>query len=66
MNKPLIAVADSVFPNLEPAKEVFSNLDATIRLATEPTKAAILDVAREADALMVTFAQIDREIIDGL
>ena len=66
MTKTLIAIADSVFPSLEPAKRVLAALDAEVRLASAPTAAAILEVGRDADALMVTFAQITAEIIGGL
>jgi D-3-phosphoglycerate dehydrogenase len=63
MPKPLIAIADSVFPSLDSAKEIFSKLDATVVLAENSTSAAIIEVARDADALMVTFAQINSEVI---
>ncbi|MGE4657519.1 MAG: C-terminal binding protein [Gammaproteobacteria bacterium] len=66
MPKTLIAVADSVFPNLEPTERVFSKWDATVRLAKEPTLEGILEVARKADGLMVTFAQLTAELIQGL
>lgn len=66
MTKTLIAIADSVFPSLEPAKRVFAALDAEVRLASAPTAEAILEVGRDADAVMVTFAQITAEIIAGL
>ncbi len=61
-----IAVADSVFPNLDPATEILSELNATITLAEDSTPEAIIEVARDADALMVTFAQITSEVIGGL
>jgi D-3-phosphoglycerate dehydrogenase len=66
MTKPLIAVADSVFPSLDPAKKIFSKLDATVVLAENSTPDAIIEVARDADALMVTFAQINSEVIASL
>ncbi len=66
MPKPLIAIADSVFPSLDSAKEIFSKLDATVVLAENSTSAAIIEVARDADALMVTFAQINSEVIASL
>jgi D-3-phosphoglycerate dehydrogenase len=66
MTKPLIAVADSVFPSLDPAKKIFAKLDATLVLAENSTPDAIIEVARDADALMVTFAQINSEVIAGL
>lgn len=66
MPKTLIAVADSVFPSLAPTEQVFSRLDAELRLAGEATPEGILAVARQADALMVTYAQITAQVIEGL
>jgi len=66
MSKILIAVADSVFPDLAPTERVFSRLGATVQLAREPTIDAILEVAQKADGLMVTFAQLSAELIQGL
>jgi D-3-phosphoglycerate dehydrogenase / 2-oxoglutarate reductase len=62
----LIAVADSVFANLQPTEKVLSSLNATVQLAEQATPEAILDVAREADGLMVTYANISKEIIEGM
>ena len=66
MKSPLVAVTDSVFANLEPAYKILAKLNADIRLAKEPTPDAILEVAREADALLVTYANITSEIINEL
>lgn len=66
MSKTLIAVADSVFTSLDPAKRVLADLGATVELAKAPTADAILDIAREADGLMVTFASIDKDLIKEL
>ena len=66
MKQLLIAVADSVFPSLDPAKKIFSTLDATVILAENSSAEAIIEVAHNADALMVTFAQIDSKVIAGL
>jgi D-3-phosphoglycerate dehydrogenase / 2-oxoglutarate reductase len=62
----LVAVSDSVFPNLNPAREVVSKIDAELRLAANPTPEAILEVARDADALLVTYAKITAEMIPQL
>jgi D-3-phosphoglycerate dehydrogenase / 2-oxoglutarate reductase len=62
----LVAVADSVFPNLDPAREVLSRIGATLSLAAKPTPAAILGVAAEADALLVTYAKITAELIQQM
>ena len=66
MKSPLVAVTDSVFASLEPAYKILAKLNADIRLAKEPTPDAILEVAREADALLVTYANITSEIINEL
>jgi D-3-phosphoglycerate dehydrogenase len=66
MTKLTVAVTDSVFPNLEPAAEALSDLDVEIKLAAEPTEEAILDVARDADGLLVTYAKITSAIISNL
>ncbi|MDA0706365.1 MAG: C-terminal binding protein [Proteobacteria bacterium] len=46
--------------------EIFSELDATVTLAENSTPEAIIEAARDADALMVTFAQITSEVIGKL
>ncbi len=60
---PLVAVSDTVFPDLEPARKVVSRVGAELRLAREATPDAILAVARDADALLVTYAKITAEMI---
>lgn len=66
MGKPLIAVADSPFPNLDPAATVLSELNAELVMADAPTPEGILAVARQADGLMVTYGKITAEVIAGL
>jgi D-3-phosphoglycerate dehydrogenase len=66
MNTPIVAVADSVFPSLGPAQQVLAGLNAKLYLASAATPEAILAVARQADALMVTYAKITGEIIQQL
>ena len=66
MKSPLVAVTDSVFASLEPTYKILAKLNAEIRLAKEPKPDAILEVAREADALLVTYANITSEIINEL
>jgi D-3-phosphoglycerate dehydrogenase / 2-oxoglutarate reductase len=63
MPQVLVAVSDSVFPNLEPTRKVLSNIGAELCVAQEPTPDAILRVARGADALLVTYAKISKEMI---
>jgi D-3-phosphoglycerate dehydrogenase len=59
-----VAVADSVFPNLETARGVLAPIDADLFLVER--QAALGDVARDADAILVTYAKIDGETIRGL
>jgi D-3-phosphoglycerate dehydrogenase len=66
MNAPLVAVSDTVFPNLDLARAALSKIDAKLQLASEATPEAILDVARDADGLLVTYGQITAEIIEEL
>lgn len=61
-----VALADSVFPNLDPAKQVLSSIDAELLLASQPTPEAIMKVARDADAMLVTYAKITPAIIGQL
>jgi D-3-phosphoglycerate dehydrogenase len=63
MPKLLVGVSDSVFPNLDPTRELLSRIGAELRLAKEPTAESILGVARDADALLATYAKITAEMI---
>src|SRR3984957_13556237 len=62
----LVAVTDSVFPTLDPAREVLGKIGAEIRLAKEPKPGAILDVARDADAVLTTYAKLTADMIPQL
>jgi D-3-phosphoglycerate dehydrogenase len=59
----LVAVSDSVFPNLDPAREVLAKVGAELRLAADPSTESILQVARDADAALVTYAKISADVI---
>lgn len=58
-----VAVSDSVFPNLDPARVVLSKIGAQLTLAEEAKPETILRVAKDADALMATYAKITAEMI---
>ena len=62
----LVAVTDSVFPNLDPAKEVLSKIGAEVRLAAAPTAESIMEVARDADAVLTTYAKVTGGMIPQL
>jgi D-3-phosphoglycerate dehydrogenase len=59
----VVVVSDSVFPNLDPAREVLSKIGAELQVAREPTPEAIVRAATAADALLVTYAKITAEMI---
>jgi len=63
MAKFFVAVADSVFPNLDPARELLSSIGAEIQLAAEPTPDAIMKLAKDADGVLVTYAKITADMI---
>ena len=58
-----VAVADSVFPNLDPARAVLSAIGADLQLAAQATPEEILKIAGPADALLVTYAKITADMI---
>ncbi len=63
MAQRLVAVSDSVFPNLDLARAVVSRVGAELRMAAQPTPEKIMEVSREADALLVTYAKITADMI---
>ena len=63
MAGPVIAVTDSVFPSLDPAKEVLARLNPTYRMSKSVNADDIVAVAREADAVLVTYAKLTREVL---
>ena len=54
MAGPVIAVTDSVFPSLDPAKAALARLNPTYRMAKSVNADDIVAVARDADAVLVT------------
>lgn len=66
MSTPLIAVADSPFPSLDPARAALARLNPEIRMSESPDESAILDVARDADGILVTYAKLTADLIKQL
>jgi D-3-phosphoglycerate dehydrogenase / 2-oxoglutarate reductase len=58
-----ITVSDSVFPNLDPARQVLSTIGAELRMADSPTPDGIVAAAAASDALLVTYAKITSDMI---
>jgi D-3-phosphoglycerate dehydrogenase / 2-oxoglutarate reductase len=63
VTRPLIAVTDSVFPSLDPAMAALKRIDPEIRMAKSRSASDILDVARGADGVFVTYAQLPGELL---
>ena len=66
MAGPVIAVTDSVFPSLEPAKAALGRLNPTYRMSKSVNADDILEVAKDADAILVTYAKLTRDILSQL
>jgi D-3-phosphoglycerate dehydrogenase len=62
----LVAVADSVFPNLDLARAVVARAGADLRLAPQATPESIVATAKDADGLLVTYAKITADMIDQM
>jgi D-3-phosphoglycerate dehydrogenase len=66
MASKLIAVTDSVFPTLDPAREVLKKIDADLYLASDSKPETILKVAKDADAILTTYAKVTADMIPQL
>ncbi|HVY57101.1 MAG TPA: C-terminal binding protein [Xanthobacteraceae bacterium] len=66
MPRPLIAVTDSVFPNLDPAMAALARLDPEVRMAKSASADDILAVARDADGILVTYAKLPGDLLRQL
>jgi D-3-phosphoglycerate dehydrogenase / 2-oxoglutarate reductase len=63
MSRTTIAVTDSPFPSLDPAKKALARLDPEYRMANSASAADILAVARDADAVLVTYAKLPGDLL---
>jgi D-3-phosphoglycerate dehydrogenase / 2-oxoglutarate reductase len=61
-----IAVTDSPFPSLDPAKAALARIDFELRMAKSASADDILTVARDADAVLVTYAKLDAPLLRQL
>jgi D-3-phosphoglycerate dehydrogenase len=66
MSGPIVAIADSPFPSLDPVERVLRPLDAELRVSRSGAAEDILAVARDADALMVCYAKLPAGLIRAL
>jgi D-3-phosphoglycerate dehydrogenase len=63
VSKTLIAVTDSPFHSLDPAIAALKRVDPELRMAKSPAADDILAVAREADAVLVTYAKLPGDLL---
>jgi D-3-phosphoglycerate dehydrogenase / 2-oxoglutarate reductase len=66
MARTLIAITDSPFPSLDPAKKALARLEPEYRMAKSPAADDILAVARDADAILVTYAKLSGDLLRQL
>jgi D-3-phosphoglycerate dehydrogenase / 2-oxoglutarate reductase len=66
MPRPIIAVTDSVFPSLDPAMKALARVDPEMRMSKSTGADDILAVARDADAILVTYAKLPAELLQQL
>jgi D-3-phosphoglycerate dehydrogenase len=66
MSRTLIAVTDSPFPSLDPAIAALRRVDPELRMAKSASADDILDVARNADAVLVTYAKLPGALLKEL
>jgi D-3-phosphoglycerate dehydrogenase len=66
MPRSLIAVTDSPFPSLDPAKAALARVDPELRMAKSASAEDILAVARDADAILVTYARLAGDLLRQL
>lgn len=66
MAGPIIAVTDTVFPSLDLAKAALAKLNPTFRMSKSANADDILSVAKDADAIIVTYAKLTGDLIRQL
>jgi D-3-phosphoglycerate dehydrogenase len=66
MAGPVIAFTENIFPTLDPAKAALEKLNPTYRISKSTNADDILAVAKDADAILVTYAKLTRELISQL
>src|SRR6516225_866317 len=62
----IIAITDSPFPSLDPAKKALARLNPEYRMAASAGADDILAVARDADAILVTYAKLPGTLLRQL
>jgi D-3-phosphoglycerate dehydrogenase / 2-oxoglutarate reductase len=63
---PQVKLTDQVFPSLDVEREILSGIGATLEVLPDTSPEAIREHASQADAVLTTYAPIDRETIGAL
>ena len=66
MDRKLVVVTDSVFPNLDPARAVLSTIGADLQLAQDSARETIVRLAEGADAVLTTYAKLTADMVAQL
>ena len=64
-NGPLVVVTDSPFPSLDPAKKALEEANAEVVQANS-SEEEIIKAAENADAILVTYAKLNENILRSL
>lgn len=65
-NTPLVVVTDSPFPSLDPAKKALEIANAEVIQAKSNSEEDIIEAAENADAILVTYAKLNENILRSL
>ena len=65
-NGPLVVVTDSPFPSLDPAKKALEEANAEVVQAPSSSEEDIIKAAENADAILVTYAKLNENILRRL
>ena len=65
-NGPLVVVTDSPFPSLDPAKKALEDANAEVVQAPSSSEEDIIKAAEYADAILVTYAKLNENILRSL
>ncbi len=65
-NGPLVIVTDSPFPSLDPAKKALEDANAEVVQAPSSSEEDIIKAAENADAILVTYAKLNENILRSL
>jgi D-3-phosphoglycerate dehydrogenase len=60
-----VVVTDHVFPDLEPTRELLEPLGAELVLAPGTDEDTLVELVRDADAIMVCYAPLTRRVIEA-